>query len=142
MMFCTTFLSAPSEELNCEGSGGGGGGAAVGGGGLGPGSCLSSLHCLVLPQDELYPSLSVPTARLSICSKERAHKLVGKMLLDVSMTTCGARDGGCIWDRVRRRRSRSASPSPSKTPKSPCSESVKGMCCGTGRNCCGYIKHD
>lgn len=126
MMFCTTFLSAPSEELNCEGSGGGG--AAAGGGGLNPGSCLSSLHCLVLPQDELYPPLSDPAARLSICSKERAHKLVGKMLLDVSMTTCGARDSGCIWDRVRRRRSRSASPSPSKTPKSPCSESVKGMC--------------
>lgn len=128
-MFCTTFLSAPSEELNCEGSGGGG---AVGGGGLGPGSCLSSLHCLVLPQDELYPSASDPTARLSICSKERAHKLVGKMLLDVSMTTCGPRDGGCIWDRVRRRRSRSASPLPSKTPKSPCSESVKGMCFSWG----------
>lgn len=129
MMFCTTFLSAPSEELNCEG---GGGGTAVGGGGLGPGSCLSSLHCLVLPQDELYPSLSDPTARLSICPEERAHSLVGKMLLDVGVSACAAREeGGCIWDRVRRRRSRSASPSPSKTPKSPCSESVKGMCwCG------------
>ncbi|KAI3366787.1 hypothetical protein L3Q82_009447, partial [Scortum barcoo] len=75
-------------------------------------------------EDELYSALSDPTARLSICSKERAHNF--KMLLDVSMTTCGARHGGCIWDRVRRRRSRSASPSPSKTPKSPCSESVKG----------------
>uniref|UniRef100_A0A3P8TTZ7 WASP like actin nucleation promoting factor n=1 Tax=Amphiprion percula TaxID=161767 RepID=A0A3P8TTZ7_AMPPE len=124
MMFCTTFLSAPSEELNREGSGGGG--AAVGGGGLGPGGCLSSLHCLVLPQDELYPSLSDPTARLSICAEERACSLVGKMLMDVSMTTCGASDRGCIWDRVRRRRSRSASPSPSKTPKSPCSEGVGG----------------
>lgn len=135
MMFCTTFLSAPSEELNREG--GGGGGAAVGGGGLGPGGCLSSLHCLVLPQDELYPSLSDPTARLSICAEERACSLVGKMLLDVSMTTCGARDRGCIWDRVRRRRSRSASPSPSKTPKSPCSESVGGMCCSWISEKCG-----
>ncbi|CAB1419005.1 unnamed protein product [Pleuronectes platessa] len=65
MMFCTTFLSAPSEELNPEGSGVGGG-TAMGGGGLGPGSCLSSLHCLVLPQDDLYPSLSDPTARRSV----------------------------------------------------------------------------
>lgn len=126
MMFCTTFLSAPSEELGCEGGGAGG---AAGGGGLSPGSCLSSLHCMVLPQDELYPSLSDPTAQLSVCPEERSCNLVGKMLLDVSMTTCRARDGGCIWDRVRRRRSRSASPSPSKTPKSPCSESVKGMRC-------------
>lgn len=126
MMFCTTFLSAPSEDLNSEGSGGGGG--AVGGGGLGPGSCLSSLHCLVLPQDELYPTLSDPTARLSLCSKEQAQTLVGKMLLDVSITSCGAKEGRCVWDRVRRRRSRSASPSPSKTPKSPCSANVKGMC--------------
>ncbi|XP_060886229.1 WASP like actin nucleation promoting factor b isoform X3 [Labrus mixtus] len=127
MMFCTTFLSAPSEEINCEGSAGGGvGAAASGGGGLSPGSCLSSLHCLVLPQDELYPSLSDPTARLSICPKDQAHDLVGKMLLDVSMSTCRESDSGCIWDRVRRRRSRSASPSPSKSRKSPCSESVKG----------------
>lgn len=126
MMFCTTFLSAPSEELNCEV---GGGRAPVGGGGLGPSTCLSSLHCLVLPQDELYPSLSVPTARLSICPEERARKFVGKMLVDVGMTTCREREGGCIWDRVRKQRSRSASPLPSKTLKSPCSEIVKGMCC-------------
>ncbi|XP_034434171.1 WASP like actin nucleation promoting factor b isoform X3 [Hippoglossus hippoglossus] len=126
MMFCTTFLSAPSEELHPEGSGVGGG-TAMGGGGLGPGSCLSSLHCLVLPQDDLYPSLSDPTARRSVCPEERARSLVGAMLLDVSITTCAAKEeSGCIWDRVRRRRSRSASPSPSKTPKSPCSESVKG----------------
>ena len=131
MMFCTTFLSAPSEDNHRDGGGGGGGGAGGGGGGggLSPGSCLSTLHCLVLPQDELYPPLSNPTARPSICPKERAHTLVGKMLLDVSMDTYGAREGSCMWDRVRRRRSRSASPSPSKTPKSPCSESVKGMCC-------------
>lgn len=126
MMFCTTFLSAPSDELNCDSNGGGGG--AVGGGGLSPGSCLSTLHCLVLPQDELYPSLPDPPARLSVSPKEPAHNLVNKMLLGVSMSTCRARDGGCIWDRVRRRRSRSASPSPSKTPQSPCRESFKGMC--------------
>ncbi|XP_075967729.1 actin nucleation-promoting factor WASL-like isoform X3 [Anarhichas minor] len=128
MMFCTTFLSAPSEELNSEGNvgGGGGGGAAAGGGGLSPGSCLSSLHCLVLPQDELYPSLSDPTNRLSASPEKRAHDFVGEMLLGVGMSACEARGGGCIWDRVRRRRSRSASPSPSKTPKTPGSESAKG----------------
>ncbi|XP_034718837.1 WASP like actin nucleation promoting factor b isoform X3 [Etheostoma cragini] len=126
MMFCTTFLSAPSDELNCDDNGGGGGGAAVGGGGLSPGSCLSTLHCLVLPQDELYPSFPDPPSRLSMSPKEPAHNLVNKMLLGVSMSACRERDGGCIWDRVRRRRSRSASPSPSKTPCSPCSERVKG----------------
>lgn len=126
MMFCTTFLSAPSEDLNCEGSGGGGG--EVGGADLGPGSCLSSLHCLVLPQDELNPVLSDTAARLSVCPKEGAHKLVGKVLLDVGVASCGERNDGCIWDRVRRRRSRSASPSPSKTPsKSACNQCVKGM---------------
>ncbi|XP_069556109.1 actin nucleation-promoting factor WASL-like isoform X3 [Brachyistius frenatus] len=123
MMFCTTFLSAPSDDLNSDG---GGGGATVGGGRLGPGSCLSSLHCLVLPQDELYPSLADPAARLSVCGERRTSGLGGKMFLDVGMSPCGARDGRCIWDKVRRRRSRSASPSPSKTPKSPCSESVRG----------------
>lgn len=122
MMFCTTFLSAPSEDLGCES---GGDKAALADGGLGPGSCLSSLHCLVLPQDELYTSLSEPTTHLSICPKDQTCSLVGKMLFDVGVTTCGTRDGGCIWDKVRRRRSRSASPSPSK---SPCSERVKGMC--------------
>ena len=118
MMFCTTFLSAPSEDPNYEVNGGGGGG----GGGLSPGSCLTSLHCLVLPQDELYP----PNAPVSVPSREGAQNLVDKMLLGVGMSTCVAKEGGCIWDRVRRRRSRSASPSPSKTPKSPCSESFKG----------------
>lgn len=124
MMFCTTFLSAPSEELNCEASGRG---ATMGGGGLSPGSCLSSLHCLVLPQDELYPSLSDPTARLSICSEDRACNLVDKVLVDISVTTCNARSSRCIWDNLRRRRSRSASPSPSKMPNSPCSKRVGGM---------------
>ncbi|XP_026002461.1 neural Wiskott-Aldrich syndrome protein-like isoform X3 [Astatotilapia calliptera] len=123
MMFCTTFLSAPSEELNCEASGRG---ATMGGGGLSPGSCLSSLHCLVLPQDELYPSLSDPTARLSICSEDRACNLVDKVLVDISVTTCNARSSRCIWDNLRRRRSRSASPSPSKTPNRPCSKRVGG----------------
>lgn len=127
MMFCTTFLSSPSEDHNCEGGGG------TSGGGLGPGSCLSSLHCLVLPQDELYPPLSDSTTRLSICPDERARSLVGKVLLDVSLTTCTARqEGGCIWDRVRRRRSRSASPSPTETPKSPRPQSVRGTCCSWG----------
>ncbi|XP_061570083.1 WASP like actin nucleation promoting factor b isoform X4 [Cololabis saira] len=121
MMFCTTFLSSPPEDLSSEG----GGGRATGGRGLGP-CCLSSLQCLVLPQDELYPSLSDRTARLSMCAEERACNLVGKMLLDVSMSSCRARDGGCIWDRVKRRRGRSASSSPIQTPKSPCRESVKG----------------
>lgn len=126
-MFCTTFLSAPTEELNCDGGGVCGGVTAIGGGGVGAGSCLSTLHCLVLPQDELYPPLSDPTARRSICTEDRACNLVGRMLLDVSMTTYGVKDGMCIWDRVRRRRSRSASPSPSKTPKSPCSKNFRGM---------------
>lgn len=135
MMFCTTFLSAPSEELNCEGGGG------TAGGGLGPGSCLSSLHCLVLPQDELYPPLSDPAVRLSICPEERARSLVGKMLLDVSLTTCTARqEGGCIWDRVRRRRSRSASPSPGETPTSPRPESLRGTWCSRGTS--GSCRHE
>ncbi|KAG7496609.1 neural Wiskott-Aldrich syndrome protein-like isoform X3 [Solea senegalensis] len=125
MMFCTTFLSAPSEDLNCEGGGGGAAAAVVGG--VSSGSCLTSLHCLILPQDDLYPSLSDQTARLSICAEEQTRNLMDKMLLDAGATTCAARgEGRCIWDRVRRRRSRSASPLPSKTPKSPCSQRVKG----------------
>lgn len=130
-MFCTTFLSAPSEDLNCESSGGGRG-EEVGGG-----TCLSSLHCLVLPQDELNPALSNRNAQLSIYPTERAHKLISKMLLDVSVTTFGERDDGGIWDRVRRRHNRSASPSPSKSLKGPCSKNVTGMCdcCDTGRSC-------
>lgn len=118
MMFCTTFLSAPAEDLSCEGGGGG----DVAGGGLSSGSCLSSLHCMVLPQDELNPALLDPSTRVSMYPTGQAHQFVGKMLLDVGITTSGKKDNGCIWDRVRRRRSRSASPSPSKTPKSPCNE--------------------
>lgn len=122
MMFCTTFLSNPSEELNCDG--GGAAAAAVGGGGLGP-CCLSSLHCLVLPQDELYPPLSNPAARLSLCTEERACSFVGKMLLDVNLSPCRSGGGRCIWDRVRRRHSRSASPS--QNSHSPCRDDSRGM---------------
>lgn len=131
-MFCTTFLSAPSEEQSCNGGRGEGGGRGGGGGlrgaDLGPGSCLSSLHCLVLPQDELNPvhSDSDSDARLSSCPKDGAQKLVSRALLGVGGASLAARHDQCIWDRVRRRRSRSASPSPSKTPKSPCNQSVKG----------------
>lgn len=129
MMFCTTFLSAPSEEQNCDGGGGGeGGGGRLRGADLGPGSCLSSLHCLVLPQDELNPvrSDSDSDARLSASPKDGAQKLVSRALLGVGGASLAARHDDCIWDRVRRRRSRSASPSPSKTPKSLCNQSVKG----------------
>lgn len=126
MMFCTTFLSAPSEEQSCDG--GRGGRAGLRGADLGPGSCLSTLHCLVLPQDELNPvhSDSDSDARLSACPKDGAQKLVGRALLGVGGASLAARHDECLWDRVRRRRSRSASPSPSKTPKSPCNQSVKG----------------
>lgn len=70
MMFCTTFLSAPSEEL-AEG-------VPL------PGGCLAPLHCLVLPQDELYGPLSEPVARLSLrhghgCSPlDVGHLLLGR----------------------------------------------------------------
>lgn len=85
MMFCTTFLSTPSEELTD-------GGAPL------PGGCLAPLHCLVLPQDELYGQLSDPVARLSLRhhSQHGSHSCfipssptsssvldVGHLLLDV-----------------------------------------------------------
>lgn len=70
-MFCTTFLSAPSEEL-------------AEGGPL-PGGCLAPLHCLVLPQDELYGPLSEPAARLSLRHGRGCSTLdVGHLLLDES----------------------------------------------------------
>lgn len=94
----------------------------------GPGSCLSSLHCLVLPQEELYTSPSEPAAPLSVRPETRARSPAGKMPLGVHMTASGERNSVCVWDRMSRGRSRSASPSPSKTRRSPCSESVKGMC--------------
>lgn len=128
MMFCTTFLSAPSEDLGCEGGGGGF---------VGPGSCLSSLHCLVLPQEELYTSFPDLTAPLSVCSDRQACSLVGKTLLDVSMTASGERDGVCVWERVRWQRSRSASLSPSQPHKSLCNENGKGMCYSWVT--CGYL---
>ncbi|XP_051912140.1 WASP like actin nucleation promoting factor b isoform X3 [Hippocampus zosterae] len=112
MMFCTTFLSAPSDERVCERGGGGGGG-----GGFGPAGCLSTLHCLVLPQDELYPNFAEPSA-----AQVRARGFIGDALPDVRAGACRDGDGGGMWDRVRRRRSRSVSPLPSKTPKSPCSD--------------------
>lgn len=116
MMFCTTFLSAPSEELGdgcAEGCVGGGGG------GVTPGGCLSTLHCLVLPQEELYAPLSsapehaAGASRLSLCHGERACGMVGKMLLEVNMAACGGQTVRCS---ERRRRSRSASPAPGKSP--------------------------
>ncbi|XP_077449726.1 actin nucleation-promoting factor WASL-like isoform X3 [Stigmatopora argus] len=111
-MFCTTFSSAPSDDVAGESRGGGGGGPVGGGRGLGPASCLSTLHCLVLPQDELWPNRADSF-------QMRARSFTG----DVKADTYG--DGGGIWERVRRR-SRSVSPLPSKTAKSPCHHTVKG----------------
>ncbi|XP_054910696.1 WASP like actin nucleation promoting factor b isoform X5 [Poeciliopsis prolifica] len=107
MMFCTTFLSAPCEELLSEGGvGGRAAPAAAAAGGLGPG-CLSSFHCLVLPQDELYPSLSDSSARTE----------AAKMLVDVGMSSCRAGEGGRVWGKAGGRCARSASPLPCLTPK-------------------------
>ncbi|XP_014898306.1 neural Wiskott-Aldrich syndrome protein isoform X1 [Poecilia latipinna] len=115
MMFCTTFLSAPCEELLSEGGVGGRAAPTAAAGpnaasGLGPG-CLSSFHCLVLPQDELYPSLSDSSAR----TEERARSLAGKMLVDIGLSSC--REGGRVWGRAGGRFARSASPLPCLTPK-------------------------
>lgn len=125
MMFCTTFLSAPSEELYSE-AGVGGQAAPVAASGMGPG-CLSSFHCLVLPQDELYPSLSDSSARLSVGKEERAHRLAGKMLADVGSSSCRAGDGGRVWGRVGGLSAHSASPSLSLAPKCFRKESSRGM---------------
>ncbi|XP_028810991.1 neural Wiskott-Aldrich syndrome protein-like isoform X7 [Denticeps clupeoides] len=70
-MFCTTFLSAPSEEL--------GDGASLRSGG-----CLASLHCLVLPEDELYAPFSTQSTRPAL-RHDHACAMVGNILLDVSM---------------------------------------------------------
>lgn len=107
MMFCTTFLSAPSEELISDE-----------GGGLGPG-CLSSFHCVVLPQDELYPSLSAASSRLSIGTKEQTCNLSSKMLVDISISSYLTGGGVCP---------RSASPSSRQTPKCVRRASLRGMC--------------
>lgn len=69
MMFCSTFLSAPSDEL-LDGA------SDVGG-------CLAPLHCLVLPQDELYTPFSDAAANL------RHSVVMGQILMDVSL---GGRD--------------------------------------------------
>ncbi|KAK6269265.1 hypothetical protein J4Q44_G00394180 [Coregonus suidteri] len=89
MMFCTTFLSSPSEDLS-EGGGGGG---------MHPGGCLSTLHCLILPQEDLYAPPSDPTTRLSLRHRDHACGVVGKMLLDVNMSAAG----GCEGDRGERK---------------------------------------
>lgn len=121
MMFCTTFLSAPSEEIHCEGNRTRGG--QQGGGGTGPGSFLS-LHCVVLSRDEPNPSARA-------CPPGRPPKPAGRPLLG------DGGDGG-VWDRVRRRRGRSASPSPSKTQKNSRREGAKGMSEGSPwRGCRG-----
>lgn len=104
MMFCTTFLSAPTEEIHYEVN-------RNGGGGMGPGSCLS-LRCVVLPRDE--PNAS---ARAAVCPSGRAHKPARRLLLGE----------GCVWGRVGRRCGPSASPSPSKTQKNSRREAAKGM---------------
>ncbi|CAG12078.1 unnamed protein product, partial [Tetraodon nigroviridis] len=90
MMFCTTFLSAPPEELHRE---------ASSPGGLGPGSCLSSLRRLVLPQDE--PSAA---ARGPVRATGRAHQWAGGPRL-------GRSGDGCLWDGARRPGGGSALPS-------------------------------
>ncbi|XP_070997427.1 actin nucleation-promoting factor WASL-like isoform X5 [Oncorhynchus clarkii lewisi] len=109
MMFCTTFLSSPSEDLS-EG----------GGGGIHPGGCLSTLHCLILPQEELYAPPSDPTNRLSLRHGDQACGVVGEMLLDVNMAAAG----GCKGDRGGRKGdgtpcdcSPSVSPSVRKSPR-------------------------
>ncbi|XP_037551868.1 WASP like actin nucleation promoting factor b isoform X3 [Nematolebias whitei] len=104
MMFCTTFLSAPSEELISDE-----------GGGLGPG-CLSSFHCVVLPQDELYPPLSDASSRLSIGTRNQTCNLSSKMLVDISISSYLTGGGVCP---------RSASSS-SQTPKCVSRESLRG----------------
>ncbi|KPP70733.1 hypothetical protein Z043_110415 [Scleropages formosus] len=68
-MFCTAFLSAPTEE--CK-----------------PGGCLAPLQCLVLPEDELYSSLSASDSesRLSLHHGDHACVVMGQILLDVGVT--------------------------------------------------------
>lgn len=106
MMFCTTFLSAPSEELISDE-----------GGGLGPG-CLSSFHCVVLPQEELYPPLSDAASRLAIGTKEQTCNLSSKMLVDISISSSYLTGGGVCPQ----------SASLSKTPKCLSRESLRGTC--------------
>lgn len=81
-MFCTTFLSAPSEELSDRGSN--------------PSGCLAPLFCLVLPQEELYMPLAVPTATLSIGDGDCTHITVRKLLLDVNLVSTQVEDDDII----------------------------------------------
>lgn len=69
MMFCTTFLSTPTDEI-LDGA------SDLGG-------CLAPLQCLVLPQDELYCPFSDPTANLR--HSERTCVVMGKILLNVGL---------------------------------------------------------
>uniref|UniRef100_A0A8C2GQA9 WASP like actin nucleation promoting factor b n=1 Tax=Cyprinus carpio TaxID=7962 RepID=A0A8C2GQA9_CYPCA len=69
MMFCTTFLSAPTDEMLDEASDLGG--------------CLAPLQCLVLPQDELYCPFSDAAANLR--HSERTCVVMGKILLNVGL---------------------------------------------------------
>ncbi|XP_016125800.1 neural Wiskott-Aldrich syndrome protein-like isoform X2 [Sinocyclocheilus grahami] len=69
MMFCTTFLSAPTDEI-LDGA------SDLGG-------CLAPLQCLVLPQDELYGPFSDPAANLR--HSERTCVVMGKILLNVGL---------------------------------------------------------
>lgn len=69
MMFCTTFLSAPTDEI-LDGA------SDLGG-------CLAPLQCLVLPQDELYGSFSDPAANLR--HSECTCVVMGKILLNLGL---------------------------------------------------------
>ena len=131
MMFCTTFLSTPADELVCEGGvgevKGGGRSSPVGvvpGQGLGPGGCLSTLHCLVLPQEELCQSLAYRQGD-GPCGNSAVGK---RMLLEVNRATSFSRDdrggGGCG---ARKHRSRSVSPALGRRPASPAKDWFKGM---------------
>ena len=131
MMFCTTFLSTPADELVCEGGvgevKGGGRSSPVGvvpGQGLGPGGCLSTLHCLVLPQEELCQSLAYRQGD-GPCSNSAVGK---RMLLEVNRATSFGREdrggGGCG---ARKHRSRSVSPALGRRPASPAKDWFKGM---------------
>ncbi|KAG9345880.1 hypothetical protein JZ751_009036 [Albula glossodonta] len=79
-MFCTTFLSTPSEELTDCGSK--------------PSGCLAPLHCLVLPQDELYMPLAISTSRLSHRHGDQARVTMGKLLLDVNVVATSRDNSG------------------------------------------------
>lgn len=69
MMFCTTFLSAPTDE-KLDGA------SDLGG-------CLAPLQCLVLPQDELYGPFADPSVNLR--HSERTCVVMGKILLNVGL---------------------------------------------------------